>query len=344
MHRRNFIALAGAACLAAALPRFAWAQVKPPRVALIDGGIPVAEMQIGRDLNMSAFLEEMAKRGFVEGKTIVYERYLSISGAPTETSENDARRILATSPDVIAISGNPGLILLLKALDKTTPIVAGAADLFTQGIVANLAHPEANITGWGVNASQDFEGKMLSLLADANRGATRFGYAQAGLNGQFRQEAKSNVDSITASANRLSLTMVPIVYAPGGGDEAWRSVLDAARENRVEMIVFGTDRPLANNLQQASLAQLALAAKMPTIAPIGSYAESGGLLGYGANYPQVARGRASYVAAILSGAKPRDLPVMQPTFFDLVINLKTAKSIGVAIPQSVLLQATQVIE
>jgi putative ABC transport system substrate-binding protein len=342
VRRRDFIALAGAA---ATFPQVTMAQqaARVPRVALVDGGIPVAEMQIGRDLNFSAFLDEMSKRGFVEGKSIVYDRYLSLQGVPPETSQNDARRILAASPDVIAISGNNALTQILKALNKTTPMVVGAADFLSTGIIINPAHPEANLTGWAVNASADFEGKMLSLLAQAVPGATRFAYAQSGVNGQFRPEAKTYIDSITTSADRAGLTMVPIVYAPGGGEEAWKAVMDAATKSGVEMIVFGTDRPLANNLQQASLAGLA------------------GRQNANDRRDRVVR-RIRRVARLrrkLSPGRPRTgqlcrldprwdetgrPPVMQPQTYDFVVNLKTARALGLTIAQSLLVQATQVIE
>jgi ABC-type uncharacterized transport system substrate-binding protein len=344
--RRQFLSIAAAAAAAPSWPLAGLAEgiAKVPRVALIDGAVPTEEMQIGRDLNYSAFLDEMEKKGFVEGKSVIYQRYLSVQGARAETVQNDARQILATAPDLIAISGNTPLTLILESLDKTTPMVIAAADLLALGIVTDIAHPGANVTGLSVNASPDFEGKMVSILAETVPAAKRVGYAQSGMDGQFRPEAKPYIQSATQAAARLGLTMVPIVYTPGGGEDAWKAALKTAQANSVKMIVFGTDKPLSNNVQQASLAMLAIEAKIATIAAIGSYAESGGLLGYGTNYPLNARGKADYVALILNGAKAGDLPVLQPTAYDFVVNQKTARAIGVTIPQSILLNATEVIQ
>jgi putative ABC transport system substrate-binding protein len=333
------------AAAAAAFPRAALSQTRLPKVALVtgNGSIPVEEMQLGHDLNWSSFLDQLAKKGFVEGRTIAYERFQAVQGVTSDVAQINAGKILAVNPDAIMVFGSNETAVAIMARTKTIPMVVWAGDLLGLGYVTNAARPGGNVSGVSVAASVDFEGKMLSLLAEAVPSAKIFGYAQSGLDGQFRSTAKVYVDSITQSGAKLGLSMVPIVCAPGGGEAEWQKVLATAREKNAEMIVFGTDVPLSNGVQQTILAKLALDAKMPTIVAIGSYAQAGGLLGYGANYPQMARSSVDYVALVLTGAKIGDLPVIQPTAWDFVANLKTAKAIGLTIPSSTLAQASEVI-
>jgi putative ABC transport system substrate-binding protein len=138
--------------------------------------------------------------------------------------------------------------------------------------------------------------------------------------------------------------MIPIVYASGGGEAEFAKVFDRIKTAKAEMVVFGTETSLSATAQQILVAKMAIDARVPTISQTGAFAEVGGLLGYGGNYPYMARRCADYVAMLLKGSKPSDLPVLQPTVFDFVVNLKTAMALGITIPQSVLLQATETIQ
>lgn len=345
MRRRDFLALTG---FTAAVPRVAFAQqARVPRVALVDGGgaPSIDAIRIGGIEGWDHILKLMAEKGYVEGRTIIYDRFRSPAGSSAEMLAADARQVLGARPDVILWSGSTATALASLKIDDTIPGVVFASDLLSQGVVTNLERPAGNLTGVDVVASADFDGKRLSLLAEAVPSAKTVAYANSGQVDQFTPTKLSFVASAAAAAAKLGLNFVPVVYGPGGGEAEWIKVLATARDTKAEMVVFGTDTSLSNGTQQQTiLSKLALDARMPTIAPFGPYAQSGGLLGYGASLAQLRPQVVEYIALILTGTKPGDLPVRQPTVFDLVVNLKTAKAIGVTIPPSVLAQATQVVE
>jgi ABC-type uncharacterized transport system substrate-binding protein len=207
MKRREFIVLAGVAAL---FPRITVAQqaAKVPRVALVTSAIAVDQMYVGKDLNWGAFVDQMAIDGFVEGKTVTYDRYLMPGGTQAQNDDN-ARMILATKPDAIFWGGSPQIALSAKSLNTTIPMVAETGDVIGQGLVSNPGHPEGNLTGLSVTASADFEGKMLALLAEAIPRAKSFAYTNSGTGDQFRPLADIYVQSVSAAARRLGLTNDP---------------------------------------------------------------------------------------------------------------------------------------
>lgn len=184
---------------------------------------------------------------------------------------------------------------------------------------------------------------MLGLIAEVVPLAKTFAYTNTGTNGQWAPVKQAEVQSVTEAAGRLGLTMIPIIYAPGGGEAEYTKAFAAITASKAEMVVIGTDTSVSATAQQQVLAKLSSNARLPAIAPYGGFAAAGGLLAYGGDLPALARQCADYVAMILKGAKPGDLPVLQPTVFDLIVNQRTAKAIGASIPESLLIQATQVI-
>ena len=342
MRRRDFIAVVGASADAWPLRAFAQQATRVPRAALVgvSGAVTVADMKIGGDPNWAAFLEEMESLGFVEGPTVTFDRYLTAA----TNAQDDARMIVASAPDVIFWDGATPTALAALEINQTIPMVVWTGDLLGQGVVSNLAHPGGNVTGISTTAGPDFEGKHLALLAEAVPFAKTFAYTNLGANGQFDASKTIYLQSVSNVASKLGLSMVPIVYAAGGGEAEFTKAFATISASKAEMVVFGADTALTAAPQEAFLAKLALAARLPAIAPHTEFAELGGFLSYGANTPDLARRNADYVALILNGANPGDLPALQPTVFDLVVNLKTARAIGITIPQSLLLQATEVIQ
>jgi putative ABC transport system substrate-binding protein len=315
-------------------------------VALVTGAIAVEQMRIGRDINWAAFLDQMERKGFIEGRTVIYERYLmpEAMSATSAAAQENARVALSGAPDAIFWGGAPTTTLAAVAINKNTPMVVMTGDLLAQGVVTNQSQPGGNVTGVSVTGSPETEGKMLALLSEVVPRARTFAYLNAGSGTQFTAIKQAYAASVGDAAARLGLTMVPVAYTPGGGEAVFAEAFDRMAAKRVEMVVFGTDTAVSATAQQQLVAKLALNARLPSVAPWGGFADAGGLLSYGGNLPDLARRSADYVAMILAGAKPGDLPVLAPTVFDLVVNLKTAKAIGANIPEFVILQATKVIE
>jgi putative ABC transport system substrate-binding protein len=230
------------------------------------------------------------------------------------------------------------------ALTGTIPMVGMSNDFVVAGLISNQAHPDRNLTGISTAGSPDVEGKMLTLLAEAVPRAKTVGYLNIGTGGQFLPVKQPYAESAKAAAAKLGLLFVPVVYAAGGGEAEFKKAFATMAEKKVELAVVGSDTAVSATAQQQLVARMALEAKLPSICPWNGFAINGGLMSYGGNLPDLARKAADYVALLLNGAKVADLPVVQPTVFDFVINQKTAKAIGVTVPPSLLLQATQVIE
>jgi putative ABC transport system substrate-binding protein len=186
------------------------------------------------------------------------------------------------------------------------------------------------------------EAKVLSILAEAVPTAKRVAYVGVGFAGEFYPVSLGYVRAATNAASQLGLSIITIAASDPGDEQAFRNALARAASENAEMIQFGQAAAVATNAP--IIAGLALAALLPAIAPFPAFAQSGGLLSYGSNIPEDTRKTAGYAALIINGAKPGDLPVLQPTLFDFIVNQKTAKALGITIPASVLLQATIVIQ
>ncbi len=216
MKRRDFLALVGAVG-AGVISRPAGAQqaAKVPRIALVTGGVPLSEMRIGVDVNWSAFLDQMERHGFVEGRTVIYERFFAPNDGAVQ--DQNARRIIAWAPDAIFWGGAQGTTLVALGLNKTIPMIIETGDLLSTGMVSDIRRPGGNATGIAIQPSPDFGGKVVSVLAEAIPRAKRFAFTNTGDGGVFRPTAAGVVESTSQAAERLGLTMVPIVYPGGGG-------------------------------------------------------------------------------------------------------------------------------
>jgi putative ABC transport system substrate-binding protein len=338
MRRRDFLALAGAA---AAFPRVTFAQqaAKVPRVALVSSAVPTTATVIGGDANWSAFLDQMKSHGFVEGRTVVYERYL----VPQDRANELVPPIIASAPDLIDFGGASAAALVAIPLSKTIPMVVYGGDLLAFGMVTNLAHPGGNVTGLMTVASLDAPAKLLALLSETVPSAKRFAYVVSGSGGKPLPVLQPAFDVATTAAAKLGVSLLPIFIETGVTTEAnFAKAFEAIAANNVEAVLLGSDSTVQIGLPL--LAKLAIAAKMPAICQFSAFPDAGGLLSYGPDFIYQSRQKGDYIALILNGTKPGDLPVLEPTVFLFEINLKTATAIGVTIPPSILAQATQVIE
>jgi putative tryptophan/tyrosine transport system substrate-binding protein len=282
---------------------------------------------------LEALRQGLRDLGWVEGQNITIEARF----AEGETGQLPilAAELVRLRMDVIATSTTPAA-LAAKHATTTIPIVIGfAADPVGSGIVSSLARPGSNITGW-THLGLELRAKYLELLKEAVPRANRFGVLWNPTN----QVHKPSLKVIEAAAQRLHVEL----HLVGAQDpKELESAFSALAEKRAEALVVFPDGMF---LAQAPLI-LALAARsrLPTMYGIREHVEAGGLMAYGAKlFDMHRRIGASLVDKILRGAKPADLPVAQPTTFDLVINLKTAKALGLTIPQSVLLRADEVIQ
>ncbi len=216
------------------------------------------------------------------------------------------------------------------------PVVFVAGEALTTGLISSLARPSGNVTGVSLALGQDFSGKLLELLREA------VGFKVLRVAALWDPETASNVGflaDLRATAQQLKLTLLPQAVRDTGQFESAFSAMASAQAQA--LVVFSSPLTLRN---RKKIVDLAAATRLPAMYGFREFADDGGLMAYGPNVPDACRRAASYVDKIPKGAKPGYLPVEQPLTFELVINLKTAKALGLTIPPSLLARADQVIE
>jgi putative tryptophan/tyrosine transport system substrate-binding protein len=331
--RRAFTA--GALALASA-PFAARAQApgKVNRVALVSVGLAAADMVEGGSQTHSAFLVELRRLGYVEGQNLIVERHSGRDRADPYGSL--ARTVVESQPEVIVTSATP-LVAALKGLTTTIPIVANVNDPVASGLVASLARPGGNITAFTVDAGPELNGKALQLLKNAIPAASHVAYLDLRAMWELPGAATSR-----ASAQGLGVTLVPVLLNNPVTEASYRDAFSAIAREQVDALYVGPTNENYSNL--GLIADLALTARLPSACLDPRFSRSGGLLSYGPDLRASWRGIAGYVDRILKGAKPADLPVQLPTVFEFIVNLKTAKALGITLPESIMVSATEVIE
>ncbi len=279
-----------------------------------------------------AFRQGMRELGYVEGQNYVIE-YRSAKGKRERLPEV-AAELVRLKVDVIVTAGSPRVIRAAKRATRTIPIVmsGGPADPVEAGFVMSLARPGGNITGL-TNLFGKLQPKMLELLKEAFPRISRV----AILWGLGRQEEAMR--EVEAVAQALGIKIHRVVAGPSDDLE---SVFSAMSRGAPDAL-FVTSFPLTLR-HRARVIELTAKRRLPTIYDSGAFMRAGGLMAYGANAADSYRRAATYVDKILKGAKPADLPVELPTKFELVINLKTAKKLGLTIPPQFLARADKVIQ
>jgi putative ABC transport system substrate-binding protein len=329
MRRREFITFLGSA--AAAWPLTARAQ-QSNRVRRIGVLMGFAENDEVWQAYLAAFRQRLHDLGWTDGRNLRID--YRFTGESTERTRIAAGELVALAPDVIFVSTNPAVSALMR-VTRTIPIVfTWVSDSVGSGYVASLAHPGGNITGFH-NFEPALGGKWLELLKEIAPGVRRAAVVHV-------PEIAANVAFIrVAEAASTSLGMT--VTAAGVRDAAdiERVLTEFAREPNGGLIV--TPSPLTATRRDPIIA-VAARLGLPTIYSFRFYAASGGLASYGIDQLETVREAASYVDRILRGANPGELPVQLPTKYQLVVNLKTAKTLGLTIPESFLLRADEVIE
>lgn len=321
MKRREFITLLGSA---AVWPLSARAQQKTTAVVGFLGVAPDVHLT-------SAFETRLRDLGWIEGQNILIEyRWAAgdLTRFPTLVDE-----LVRLKPDLM-VAGNNQAAIVMKRATAVIPIVAPTLfDPIGLGLVASLARPGGNVTG--ITNQDTLPEKNLELAAEAIRGAVKMGVL-------FNPEFQGHVirrKTVEAAAATLAINLVSVgAKLPEDLDVAFQSI---ARQRVDCVIVLGEPMFFA---ERRRIAALAIEARLPTMFVGREHVEAGGLMSYGSDLRANFRHAADYVDKILKGAKPADLPVELPTKLELVINLKTAKAIGLTIPEAFLLRADELIE
>ena len=325
MKRREFITLLGGAT--ATWPLAAHAQqAKVATIGLLGTGSAAAQAQW-----TAAFVQRMRELGWVEGRNLAIE-YRWAEGR-TERLNELASDLVRLKVDVIVTHNTPGP-LAAKQATSTIPIVfATAGDPVGAGIVASLARPGGNVTGLS-SQSPDVAGKRLELLREIIPGLHRLAVL-ADTDNPF---VKLDVSQLQQAGAMLGVEVATFEMRRGEDiDPAFQALKNRAQA----LYVPATPVAFVNRIR---INTLALAAHLPTMLGVREYVEAGGLISYGPNWPHMWRRAGDLVDKILRGARPSDIPVEQPTEFDLVINLTTAKALGLTIPEKLLALANAVIE
>jgi putative tryptophan/tyrosine transport system substrate-binding protein len=302
------------------VPRIGWVGARPaPRNTV---SVP------GREL----FQRELRKLGYVEGKNIAFE-YRSAENK-LERLPDLINELVRLNVDVL-VTGSTAATLAAKSATKTIPIVfLSRSDPVALGLVDSLTRPEGNITGL-TSIGSLLAGKRLELLKET---IPKLSHVAILWNPHNPASAQSWKESqLTARELGLQLHSMKV----SSGDQYESAFKEAIKARSTAVVV--TQSPFINS-SLTKIADLATKNRLPTISPREDFADSGGLMSYGPDQVEAYRRLASIVEKILKGAKPADLPVEQPTKFQFVINLKTAKQIGITIPQSVLFRADRVIK
>jgi putative tryptophan/tyrosine transport system substrate-binding protein len=324
--RRKFLAALGGAAAAWPLAARAQQTAKLPTVGYMGATTPSAQSQW-----TAAFIQRLRELGWIEGRTIAVE-YRWTEGR-TERAAGIAAEFVRRKVDVIVTSGT-GMVLAAKQATSVIPIVfAATGDPVGTGLVTSLARPGGNVTGLS-NQAPDLVGKRLELLREVVPGLGRMALlANAG-----NPVVILEIDQIQASARTIALEVIPLEIRRG------EDIVPAfeALKDRAEALYVVTDA--LTNTHRVRINTLALAERLPTMHATREGVEAGGLMSYGPNLPDLFRRAADHVDKILRGSKPADIPVEQPTKFDLVVNLTTAKALGLTVPETLLARADEVIE
>jgi putative ABC transport system substrate-binding protein len=325
MRRREFVTLIASSVIVLFL-RVPIAEAQERGRIYKLGVITGAARQAPRNV---AFFDELKALGFVEGQNlkIVADGF----GLRDEQFAEVAATLAKSAPDVIFCVGNPA-IHATQEWTQTVPIVALGSEIVAAGFVRSLAHPGGNVTG--INLAFEIDGKRQDILMDAFPGARRFAFLT---DPTFTPPAL-----LSALANATRARGVEVAVFKAGTPEQIAPMMNEAKAwgatalNVLSAPLFSFHRRI--------VIERAAALGLPAIYEWPEMAEEGGLIGYGPRLPPLYRQLAGVLVKVLRGVKPEDIPVEEPTKFDLVVNLKTAKAIGLTIPESFLTRADKVIE
>ena len=325
--RRRFLGTLAGGLLAAPLAAEAQPAGKVTRIGVLEP----TSMALNA-ANLDAFRQGLRELGYVEGQNFVVE-YRSADGRG-ERFPDLAAELVRLKVDVILTRGTPAVIAAKNATRTIPVVMAASGDPVLSGVVSSLARPGGNVTGLSA-VVVEVSGKRLELIREVAPGVSR---VAALFNMSNPNDALQWKETETAAPTlRVQLQLLD-VRKPGD----FAGAFDAAVKGRAGALFVGLDALTWAN--HRPIVELAAKHRLPAIYGGREFVNAGGLIAYGVSYPHLYHRAASYVDKILRGAKPADLPIEQPTKFELVINLKTAKALGLTIPQSLLGRADEVIQ
>jgi putative ABC transport system substrate-binding protein len=333
MQRRQFIGLVGGA---AVLPFATRAQHRSlqRRIAIFHPAIPASLItESGGGTAWRAFFGQLRRLGYVEGENLIVERY-SAEGHH-ERYADLARQIVSSNPDLIVTGPNP-VVRVFKAATGTIPLVAFMFDPLEAGLVATLSRPGGNLTGITLDAGIEIWGKRLEILKEAIPWAAKAAFlgmreGWEGSSGQFLRDAGA----------RLGISLVSLLPLQGIPSEIERLFAEMKQQGTDAVLVTGEGDLYAH---RQLIVELAGKNRMAAMYPYRDYVDAGGLMAYTVDLAELLRHLADNVHQILAGAKPGDIPIYQPTRFDLMINLKTAKAFGLTLSPALLARAAEIVE
>jgi putative tryptophan/tyrosine transport system substrate-binding protein len=280
--------------------------------------------------DVEGFLGGMRDLGYVVGRSLVVE--YRVAGGKVERLDDLLAELIRLKVDVIVTGGTPAALAAKRARTAIPVVIGAMGDPVESGVVASLARPGGNITGLSLQTSEGFAGKYLELLREAVPKASRVAILGLPL-------ASSPIQAMEQAARSLDVRLQPVAIDQAG--QLDRGFAEMTAQNAAALIVTPTPFNLAH---RERIVSLAAKHRLPAMYGLTAFVDAGGLMAYGASLRDLYRRAATYVDKILKGAKPADLPVEQATKFDLVINLKTARALGLVIPPSLLGRADRVID
>jgi putative ABC transport system substrate-binding protein len=305
---------------------------KQHRIAIVITAASTTQITGTGDPFWHAFFEELRRLGDVEGQTLTVERY---SGeGRTEGYGDLLREVVSRNPD--AIVANTATAQAARAASSTVPIVWIGADPIRAGLVTSLARPGGNITGVSVDAGIEIWGKRLQILTEAVPTASKI----AVLATPTAWEIGDGV-GLREAGQRLKISLTAILLQEASQSEVRRLFAELAQQRPDAIMVSAA--PEFSQYRQL-IVELAEKNRLPAAYPWRDYVEVGGLMAYSADWGELGRRMADDVHEVLNGAKPGDIPIYQPTKFELVVNLKAAQAMGLKVPPSLLARADEVIE
>jgi putative ABC transport system substrate-binding protein len=323
MRRREFITLLGSTAVAWPLAARAQQSPAPRRIGLI-ANLPLPPIQ--------RFRQRLQQLGYVEGKNLIIEyRY---GEGRDDRFPSFAAELVAMPVEVIVVWGNPAAFAAKRATTSIPILIGAAGDVVNTGLISNIARPESNLTGF-IALNVELEEKRVELLKEVIPQLSRV----AVLVNPANQLNRVNLDTARRAAQRLGVTIEAVEVKSSKDVE---SALVQIKGLRPDAVLLASDILLLGERKQ--IAEAMSTNGIPAIYPFREYADVGGLLIYGANISVLFERAADYLDRLLKGEKPGNLPVQQATAFELIVNLKTAKALGLTIPPNVLIRADEVIE
>ena len=325
MERREFITLLGGSATAWPLAARAQQTGKMRAIGLLSPGSETSSINF-------YFFDALAELGWIEGKNVVFERRYAENRV--ERLPELAAELVRLNVDVIVATGTLGPLAARRATSTIPIAMTAAGDPLGSGLVATLARPGGNVTGMSLMAP-DLGGKRLELLKELLPGLARVAVLWNAANPYpaiVFKETQGAARSLGIEVQSLEVR----------GPDDFDGAFEAARKQRPDAMITVED-PLTFTYRKR-IADFVTGQQLPSLSGLREFVVAGGLMSYGANSADLLRRAARYVDKILKGAKPADLPVQQPTKFEFVINLKTAKAIGITVPPNILTVADEVIE